>query len=457
MEDISLTHQHTPTYTLGLLLSLYIAQGLPAGFLTQALPAILRQYHVSLAVIGWSGLLLFPWAVKFLWAPMVDHHYSEKVGQSRSWILPLSSLAILILLCVAMFEPTSLVHPTSAFVLFGLLFLLSIVGATQDIATDGLAVRMLGSEARSAGNAVQVTGYRIGLIVGGGVLLIVMDYWSWMAVFFAMIGLVILNTLPVLFFKEPLWLECKTKQAHSAQSSLSDQLSSVEQLRIKVSQFWAKFQIQFGYFWSNTEMRAWLLVLLVFKIADYMSSGMVKPMMVDMGFSLSKIGFWGTILGSASSLVGAALAALLMRHMRRVTALWVFNGLQALTTGLYSLIAFLHSQGYALQGWELYAANAIEHVAAAMAMVGLLTVAMDYARPAHAGSDFTFQVCAMTVLGGMGYLISGYLANGLGYAAQFGLSAGLGIILLLPIIYWGRLFHQPPAASTSLHIKQLSE
>jgi len=80
LETISLTYQHKPTYTLGLLLSLYIAQGLPAGFLTQALPAILRQYHVSLTVIGWSGLLLFPWAVKFLWAPVVDHHYSEKVG-----------------------------------------------------------------------------------------------------------------------------------------------------------------------------------------------------------------------------------------------------------------------------------------------------------------------------------------------------------------------------------------
>ncbi len=457
MEVTFLTHQHTPKYTLGLLLSLYVAQGLPAGFLTQALPAILRQYHVSLTVIGWSGLLLLPWALKFLWAPLVDHHYSEKVGQSRSWILPLSAIAILILLCVAMFEPTSLVHPQSAFALFGLLFLLSLVGATQDVATDGLAVRMLGSEARSAGNAIQVIGYRTGLIVGGGVLLIVMDYWSWMAVFFAMIGLVILNTLPVFFFKEPIWRERKQASVSIIQSPRPIEKFSFKKMRLKLKALWSKFQIQFGYFWSTPEMRAWLLVLLVFKIADYMSSGMVKPMMVDMGFSLSKIGFWGSILGSVSSLIGAAIAALLMRHMRRMTALWVFNGLQALTTGLYSVIAFLHLQGYALQGWELYAANAVEHVAAAMAMVGLLTVAMDYARPAHAGSDFTFQVCAVTILGGMGYLISGYLANGLGYAVQFGLSAGLGIILLLPIIFWGRLFHQVKVPSKPSYIPPLSE
>lgn len=440
-------HSHPTKYTLGLLLSLYLAQGLSAGFITQALPAILRQYHVSLQLIGWSGLLLLPSALKFIWAPLVDHQYSEKVGQSRSWILPSSALAIVILLCVAMFEPTSLVQLKPAIVLFSLLFVLSIIGATQDIATDGLAVRMLGSQARGAGNAIQVTGYRIGLIFGGGVLLIVMDYWSWSAVFYAMIGLIVLNTLPILLFKEPIWLERKDKNSNlkSIQSSIQNQEISLYQLESRFIQFIKRVKLQFGYFWSNTEMRAWLLVLLVFKIADYMSSGMVKPMMVDMGFSLSKIGFWGTILGSLSSLVGAALAAWLMRYMRRVTALVVFNGLQALTTGLYALIAWMYAHGYALHGWELYAANAIEHVAAAMAMVGLLTVAMDYARPQHAGSDFTFQVCAFTVLGGMGYLASGYLANSLGYAGQFGLSAGLGLVLLLPIVWWGRFFKQTHA------------
>lgn len=433
-------HKHSQTYTLGLLLSLYLAQGLPAGFITQALPAILREYHVSLQLIGWSGLLLLPSALKFMWAPLVDHHYSEKVGQSRSWILPSSVLAVFILFYVASFEPASLVEMKSAIILFSLLFTLSIIGATQDVATDGLAVRMLGSQARSAGNAIQVTGYRIGLIIGGGVLLIVMDFWSWSAVFFAMIGLIVLNTLPIFFFKEPIWLD-KSHRKH-AELLVQKKEVSLHQLESRFIHFLKRVKFQFGYFWSGKEMRTWLLVLLVFKIADYMSSGMVKPMMVDMGFSLSKIGFWGTILGSLSSLVGAALAAWLMRYMRRVTALVVFNGLQAVTTGLYALIAWLYARNYALQGWELYAANSIEHVAAAMAMVGLLTVAMDYARPQHAGSDFTFQVCAMTILGGIGYLASGYLASGLGYAGQFGLSAGLGLVLLLPIVWWGRYFKQ---------------
>ena len=74
-----------PLPSLGLLLSLYLAQGLPGGFLTQALPAILRQYQVPLGWIGFSGILLAPAAFKFLWAPWVDRHFSPRLGLARSF------------------------------------------------------------------------------------------------------------------------------------------------------------------------------------------------------------------------------------------------------------------------------------------------------------------------------------------------------------------------------------
>ena len=56
-----------------LLSSLYIAQGLPYGFFTQALPVLMRENGASLKAISATSLLFLPWALKFLWAPMVDH------------------------------------------------------------------------------------------------------------------------------------------------------------------------------------------------------------------------------------------------------------------------------------------------------------------------------------------------------------------------------------------------
>ncbi|MEY2862735.1 MAG: hypothetical protein RLY58_442 [Pseudomonadota bacterium] len=413
---------HPPVYTLGLLLSLYVAQGLPAGFVTQALPAILRQYEVSLGVIGLSGFLLLPWAFKFVWAPVVDSHYSTRMGQGRTWILPLQLTAAALVALIACVNPTRLADPAVLWPFFALLFVLNIVGATQDVASDGLAVRMLNRNQRHWGNAIQVIGYRFGLIVGGGVLLLALGWVGWSAVFLLMSLMIVLNTLPIWRFREPVW-------PHSVKP---------QQTNSQAVPLLTRFAVQFGYFWQSPTMRAWLLVLLVFKVADGLSSSMVKPMMVDMGYQLEQIGLLASVVGSASSLLGAGLAAWLMRYISRYHALLSFNALQAGATGLYGLAAW----HFTLRGepsiWLVFGANAIEHLVASMALVALLTVAMDYARPQHAGSDFTFQVCMMTMLGGTGSLLSGYLAQSVGYPLHFMISAILGLILLVPIIKWGQ-------------------
>ena len=79
-------------HKLALLGALYLSQGLPYGFFTQALPALLRQLGRSLPEIGAASLLALPWALKFLWAPLVDRYWSARLGRRRSWILPLQAL-----------------------------------------------------------------------------------------------------------------------------------------------------------------------------------------------------------------------------------------------------------------------------------------------------------------------------------------------------------------------------
>src|SRR5437868_6044002 len=74
---------------IGLLGSLYLSQGLPFGFFTQALPVLLRKSGSSLGEVGLSSLLALPWALKFVWAPLLDRHSSASFGRRRSWIVPM--------------------------------------------------------------------------------------------------------------------------------------------------------------------------------------------------------------------------------------------------------------------------------------------------------------------------------------------------------------------------------
>lgn len=134
-----------------LLGGLYLSQGLPYGFFTQSVPALLRMQGASNTLVGLSFLLMLPWGLKFLWAPLVDRHGSARWGRRRSWILPLQAAGVLTLTALAFVDPTG----EMPWVLVGLL-VINLISATQDIATDGLAVEVLAPEERGLGNGLQV-------------------------------------------------------------------------------------------------------------------------------------------------------------------------------------------------------------------------------------------------------------------------------------------------------------
>ena len=458
--------EQPPYQLMVVLLTLYFAQGLPSGFITQALPAILREYQVSLEMIGLSGLLLAPWALKFLWAPVVDKYFIAKWGRSRSWILPLQLISAFIVAMVGLFNPHQLSDPQTLWAIYSLLFLLSLIGATHDVAADGLATRSLTSLIRhnpslaavknpyqGMGNAAQVIGYRLGLILGGGVLLLVLGQWSWRYSFFAMAGLIVLNTLPIWRYPENELIglnasQTATNNPHEL-GQHAHRIKAGKRSNLSAQAVGSYIKEQYGYFWHNKSMRAWLAVLLTFKIVDGISSGMVKPLMVDMGIPTKSIGLWVSVLGSAASLVGAALAAWLLKRMMHHNALVAFNALQVATTALYVGVAIgfehpswlgLTAPNQSIPFWWAYAANAIEHLAGAMALVAMLTMVMHYARHDKAGSDFTTQVCLLTVFSGGAHLLSGFIAAQVGYSTHFMFSVGLGCLCLLPLLYWRHIF-----------------
>jgi PAT family beta-lactamase induction signal transducer AmpG len=59
------------------------------------------------------------------------------------------------------------------------------LSASQDIVTDAYRSDLLEREERAAGTAVFVLGYRIAMLLTGGLALIVADHWSWRAVYAA--------------------------------------------------------------------------------------------------------------------------------------------------------------------------------------------------------------------------------------------------------------------------------
>ncbi len=381
-------------HKFGLLAALYLSQGLPYGFFTQALPVLMRQQGISLAAIGLSSLLALPWALKFLWAPWVDRYGWQRLGRRRSWILPIQGLSILLMLSLSPLDPGRQLPW-----IMGAVLLINLLAATQDIATDGWAVELLSPKERGLGNGVQVGAYRLGMIIGGGVILMILERLGWSYSFFLMAGLLLLMSLPPL---------------------LSSEAPSKESLPIE-----GTFSSIWGYFQAPGRL-PWILILIAYKSFDALASPMVKPMMVDQGYLLAEIGALLGAGGSIAGLLGALLGGLGVLWLGKRRALLLFGLLQVIAVSFYLLPA------QELGGTSLLlGAVCADHLFGSMATTALFTLMMDHVRPGQAGADYSLQASVVVITTGLSASLSGFSAQALGFSGHFLLSTLLSLLGLL--------------------------
>lgn len=376
------------TSRFGLLAALYFSQGLPYGFFTKGLGALLREAGLSVEDIGLASLLFLPWALKFLWAPLVD-----RFGRRKVWIVPLQLLAAAALLAIGQLDLAT--HLPAIIVL---MVAVNWISATQDIATDGLAVALLRPEDRGLGNAIQVGAYRIGMIVGGGAILVVYASVGWQGAFTIMAGLIAFASIPVAMYREP----PRPPPVRTGAAALA--LTTVDFLR-------------------RPGAIGWLLVLLVYKSFDALAGPMISPMMIDLGYSVGDIGVIAGTAGSIAGLAGALVGGLAAQRFGRIRTLIWFGLLQMLAVGLYAIPA-------AGVGGEaaMYTAIVADHLLGGAATVALFTAMMDVCRPQTAATDYTIQACVIVILTGTASAFSGYLVKAVGYRDHFLLTAGLTFI-----------------------------
>jgi PAT family beta-lactamase induction signal transducer AmpG len=399
---------------LALLSSLYFAQGLPFGFFTQFLPVMLRQQGVSLQAIGASYLLALPWSLKFLWAPLVDRYGSPRFGRRRSWIVPIQMVTVVTLAGLSFVDPRGALR-----VLFASVLLFNLLAATQDIATDGLAVDTLRASERGLGNAIQVAGYRVGMIVGGGLLLPLYELVHWKGTLLAMSVAMAAASVPIVLYRER---DTRPSEPEPQDRGPYRQGSPVG----RAARGMLRSLTAFG--WRRPGIASWVFLLLTYKTGDAIASGMVRPFTVDMGATLGQIGWMLGVLGFAAGLLGAVVGGATVNALGRRRALVGFGLVQALSVAVYALIAL---SGRASISALAFAAT-FEHFAGGCATAALFTVMMDACRPSQSATDYTVQSCAVVVATGTASSLSGVLARALGYAGMFTLSS---VLCALGVLY----------------------
>jgi MFS family permease len=401
---------------LVVLFLLYFAQGLPFGF-QKELGAFLRQAGMSITNITLSRGLSLPWLLKALWAPLVDRYGSESFGRRKSWIVPLQILLSGTFIAAAFFPP-EVSLPT----LVGLILLLNFLTATQDIAVDGMAVDLFKGQQLGPANVAQVVGYKIGMLVGGGVLLRASANIGWRGMLFALSALTFVVMLAVLPLREP--------TDHSRQSEVRQHLSDVVATLLR-------------------QLRApaglWLLLFIgTYKIGETLVDALYTSFLVDCGYKPAQIGGWIGIWGMVASTLGSLCGGLLVSRMPILGAVALTSLLRVAAMAGESYLTFLSPP----LPVDIIVVSVCEHFAGGALTTAMFAFMMMRVDTSIGASHYTL-LASVELIGKMPTgLVAGFVATQLGYRHTFLIGTALSALFLLLLIPLRRLSASTPMAAS---------
>ena len=382
---------------LGTFFFLYIAQTIPMTFFSTALQVMMRQNDFSLSSIALLQIVKLPWVLKFLWSPIVDRHCITVRDYKRVIISSELVYAFFIILLAFLKIETDI----SLIVM--LIFLSLVASATQDIATDALAVLSFSRKDKSLVNSMQSMGSFGGTLLGGGVLLLVLEQYGWYRVIPFLCAFVLLALIPLKM----------NKGLHIAPKETKE--------RARLTDF----------FWFFARRSIWkqigFLFLYYASIIGLLS--VLRPYLVDHGYSMKEIGVMSGMLGTGSAFFVSLCAGFLVRRIGSHKARILFAIFTLMTT-----IYFYGLSTIDFSTWMLCLGIVFLWSCYSMSTIVVYTTAMENVRPGREGTDFTIQTVLTHLSGLLIAIVGGKVADTFGYNGLFLMQVGLAAFSLLYVV-----------------------
>ena len=295
------------------LLLLGFSSGLPFSLAAgNTLKVWLSRSGVDVKTLGLLSLLALPYSLKFLWAPLLDRYSPGFWGGRRGWIavfqLGLGAVGAIL----AFMEPATAMRPVSI-----LIFLVSLLSASQDIVFEAWRVEVLDERERGTGASIAVLGYRFGILLAGAGALLVVDRIGWRNV------LLLLSLLQVALVAVT---ASSPDPGRDPKPPTSLRQAIVEPFR--------------GFLLSRGAARlvAMLALVCLFKWGVYLVMSSSAKFLVVQGFTDPEIGILNGF-AIAAPIFGTLMGAVAMSRLSVRSALWIFGSLQGACGLLYWLLA----------------------------------------------------------------------------------------------------------------------
>ena len=293
------------------------ASGLPYVLIFITLTAWLRDSGIDLSLIGFISWIMLTYSLKFLWAPFVDKSPTKlfrNFGHRRSWIITMQLLIIISLIAL------SFINPVTDLTIFALLaFIIALAGSIQDIAID--AYRIESAKLEDQGNlaAGYQFGYRVAILVGSSFALIFAESYSWAFAYQLMALLMIINIL--------ISISISSEKQNLDLVKLDYEKSLMEPIK----DFFNRFGVKMA--------SILLLIVSTYRLTDIVMGPMANPFYIDMGYTLSEIGYVVKVIALVGTIIGVFVGGILVKKAGLYKSLLTGAILVMLTNLLFSYAA----------------------------------------------------------------------------------------------------------------------
>jgi len=363
------------------------ASGLPLALTGTAIQAWLSVDNIDVATIGFFSLVGVPYTFKFLWAPLMDRFEPPFVGRRKGWLV-ISQITIAATLLLL-----SKISPSKETELFALIaVLIAFLSASQDVVIDAYRTDILLNTERGLGSSLSVFGYRMAMILSGGVAMIWADKvsgngMSWpeiyrlMALILVVIAAFSLFLLPSVSDKSQapktdasrdligftavvlavvvgyqvttrLFTPWMDTLFHGADDPAQKKWADLSSLLLGIGftlplAWWASKKAKFetlntslANYFSMKGATSFLLMIILYKLGDAFAGSLLTPFLLKGAlFSQAEIGVVNKVIGIWLTIVGALLGGAVMIRWGLYRSLFIFGILQGLSNLGFWLLA----------------------------------------------------------------------------------------------------------------------
>lgn len=371
------------------------SSGLPLALTGSTLQAWLAVSAIDIKTIAWFSWIGLPYALKFLWSPLMDRYVPPLLGRRRGWML-LTQLGLIAGIAAMAFSP-----PGEMLWLLGLAALwVAFMSASQDVVIDAYRTDVLTPPERGAGAAVGVFGYRMAMLASGALALVLGDQIGWQTTYGIMALLMLVGVLTAWMAPEP---AAPVVVPRSLREAITQPITEM---------------------FSRPGALSLLALVLLYKFGDALAGTLTTAFLIrGVGFTPTDVGVVNKGLGLASLLLGALAGGIMLTRMSLYRALFVFGVLQAISNLSFAWLAWA-GKSYGL----LVFAVGFENLASGMGTAAFVAFAMALCNHSFSATQYAL----LSALASLGRILFGPAAGQMVQSLDWGGFFVLTFIAALP-------------------------